>query len=85
MTITSGNFDSLANYLKDQGLSTKDIKELEDAVQKDPAPSGKGHFGSKISSWIGKMVGKAADGSWNIGIAAAGNLLSTAIEKFYGL
>jgi len=85
MTITSGNFDSLAKYLNNQGVSTQDIKDLEEAIQKDPTPSDKGQFGNKVSKWIGKMVGKAADGSWKIGIAAAGNLLATAIGKYYGL
>jgi hypothetical protein len=31
------------------------------------------------------MVRKAADGSWKIGIGAAGSFLAQAIAKYYGL
>lgn len=31
------------------------------------------------------MMGKAANGSWDIGIATAGTLLAQSIASFYGL
>ncbi|MBC3767679.1 hypothetical protein [Neptunicella marina] len=85
MTITPGNFESLANYFKQQDINDEDIGSLQKAISSDPEASEKGTFGPKVSSWIGKMTEKAAEGSWGIGIGAAGNLLATAIAKFYGL
>lgn len=85
MTITPGNFSSLAAHLADHGVSTDDLHELENAVRHDPQPSDKAKLGDRVSIWIGKMIGKAAQGGWNISLGAAGNLLASAIAKFYGL
>ena len=85
MTITPGNFDSLANYFRQQDVEEEDIKSLEMAITHDPEAKKAGAFGPKVSGWIGKMTSKAADGSWAISVGAAGSLLATAIEKFYGL
>lgn len=85
MTIIPGNFDSLAAYLSGHGVSTDDLHELEDAIRHDPQPNDKAKFGDKVSGWVGKMVTKAAQGGWNIGLGAAGDLLASAISKFYGL
>jgi len=31
------------------------------------------------------MIGKALDGTWQIGIDAAGTLLAEAIQRYYGI
>lgn len=85
MTVTPGNFGSLASYLASHGVSADDLRDLEDAVRQDPQPNDKTKLGDKVSAWIGKMVGKAAQGGWNISLGAAGNLLAAAVAKFYGL
>jgi uncharacterized membrane protein YeaQ/YmgE (transglycosylase-associated protein family) len=82
--ITSGNFESLAKYLTSKGISFEDIKELEQAVSQDPEQPVKGKFGDNVSKWMGRMVTKAAEGSWDISVSLAANLLSTALVKFYG-
>lgn len=85
ITVQSGNFGSLAYYLQQQGVSHAAIAELEQAVRDDPEPKSAKAFGSKVSAWIGKMVGLAASGGWEVSVATAGNLLAAAISKFYGL
>jgi hypothetical protein len=60
-----------------------DICELREALDAEPKSNG-GGFGPEVSAWIGKMMIKAADGSWQITTGAAGNLLSAALAKFYG-
>lgn len=86
MTVTPGNFESLADYLRRQKVEDADIKELEDAVRQDSNKPPVGNdFGPAVSSWIAKMVSKAADGGWAVGVASAGNILGSAISKFYGL
>lgn len=85
MTITPGSFDSLSEYLKTHKVTDEDLKQLENAIRLDPEPTSRSKTGKKVSEWIGKMVQKAANGSWNIGVGAAGNLLASAISKFYGI
>lgn len=79
------NFSTLAQVLAESGVSSDDIAELKDAVESDPTPPTAESFGPKVSSWVGRMLGKAAQGAWKIGVGAAGNLLAQAIAKYYGL
>ena len=85
MTVHKGDFSSLRRYLNSLGLENADVDELEQAIRSDPAPTQPGNFGQRVSQWIGKMVGKAAAGMWNVAIGAAGNLLALAISSYYGL
>lgn len=85
MSIRASDFSSLSRYLAERGVSEQDIAELEGAVKVDPEPKSAEQLGPKVSEWIGKMISRAASGSWQIGAAAAASLLSAAIAKFYGL
>lgn len=85
INISKGDVDALCSVLAKSGVSEIDLHGLRDAVKSDPEPSSKQSFGKKVSGWIAKMVGKAASGSWDIGVGAAGNLLAEAISKYYGL
>lgn len=85
MKIETHNFDSLKSFLLSEGLSDTDLSELKHAIQHDPAPDTKGKFGDKVSAWMGRMLTKAANGSWQVSAAAAGNLLAQAIGAYYGL
>jgi hypothetical protein len=75
----------LERALTEKGVGSADLSELKKALEADPSPSTPQSFGPKVSSWIGKMVAKAAQGSWDIGVNAAGSLLAQAIAKYYGL
>lgn len=83
--IGTNDFSALERVLVENGVASADISELRKALDSDPAPSGPENFGPKVSSWIGKMFEKAAQGGWKIGIGAASNLLAQAIAKYYGL
>lgn len=85
LTIQKNNLDSLRDYLSSLKIEKPDIDELEKALQSDPPPSNGNKFGEKVSSWIGKMMGKAASGSWDISVAIAGQLLAEAISSYYGI
>ncbi len=85
MSIQTNDFDSLRQFLSSNGVEDGDISELQTAIQSDPRPTEANGFGDKVSNWIGNMMTKAASGSWQVGIGAAGGLLSSAISKFYGL
>lgn len=84
-TVSHNDFASLEKALHDNGVLDKDVKELRAAVTDDECPHKDRGFGPRVSSWIANMMKKAADGSWGIGLQAAGNLLEKAISKYYGL
>lgn len=85
MNIKGMDFDSLAKYLAENKVPFSDILDLKDAIDLDPTPTEQNKLGSHVSNWIGSMVGKAASGGWDIGVATAGILLAESIAKFYGL
>ena len=79
------DFDSLAKYLAANNIAFSDIQTLKEAIQHDPIPTESNKLGENVSVWIATMMGKAANGSWDIGIATAGTLLAQSIASFYGL
>lgn len=76
---------ALERVLRDNGVAESELVELRDAIETEPEAKPNQGFGPRVSSWIGKMLGKAADGSWKIGTGAAGGLLAQVIAKYYGL
>lgn len=83
--IGSKDFPSLERVLQENGLQKENIKELQVALEAEPEPLSEERFGPKVSAWIARMMGKAAEGTWDISLGAAGNLLAQAIAKYYGL
>lgn len=84
MTVSKGDVESLSKFLTNHGVQKQDVKLLTTAIESDSAPKKKGVFGRKVSSWIAKMVEKAASGAWDVSVSAAGSLLASAIGKYYG-
>lgn len=84
ITINKGNKDELSDFLQKNGISAEDTSELVEIIDTEEPNPEKKTFGAKVNGWIGKMVNKALDGSWNVGIGAAGGLLAEAIGKYYG-
>ncbi len=85
MNFGASDLNGLQEYLRSKGVDNADLEALKAAVETDPKPTQSGKFGACVSAWVGSMLGKAASGAWNIGIAAAGNLLSNAVSRYYGL
>ena len=85
MSVRKGDFTSLRAYLSEHGVDAEDIDDLERAIHADPEPTSSESFGERVSAWVGKMVSKAATGAWQVGVGAAGGLLSKALGAYYGL
>ena len=81
----SNDFESVRRALQNKGVSEQDIAQLEKALAADKPPQSPDQFGPKVSSWIAGMMKKAAEGTWSVGIATAGNLLAKVISDYYGL
>lgn len=84
MTVTQNDFQSLRDYMIGSGLTSDEVEELETAIDSDPTPETPDQIGTNVTNWIGKMVMKAASGTWQITAGAAGGLLTNAISAFYG-
>lgn len=83
--IEQGDFDSLREALVANHVAQEDIDDLQKALADEGAVPEPGRYGPRVSAWIAKMMQKAADGSWQIGVGAAGTLVAQLIAKFYGL
>lgn len=79
------NVDDVRRVLTEKQVSNEDISELELALSTDPIPSDTKSFGPKTKTWMSKMLGKSIDGTWNVGIEVAGNLISSVIGAYYGI
>lgn len=84
ININKGNKEELEKHLKEIGISEADTAELIEIIDEEEPNKEKKTFGKRVNEWTTKMLGKALDGSWNVGIGAAGSLLAEAIGKYYG-
>jgi len=84
--ITENDFESLKKFLQLQGIEKEDIDTLKIAIDDDgPIASKNDSYGSAVSGWFSKMISKAADSSWGVGVAVASSTLTSAFKKYYGL
>lgn len=82
--VKKGNFEELAQKLKDNHVTQQDIEELKSILESDSPNKKKRIFGDKTNGWISKMISKSLDGTWQIGVGATGGLLVEVIKTFYG-
>ena len=83
--VAKNDQSSLRRFLESHEVTEKDICELVNALKEDVEPDQQGKLGKRTSEWIGKMVGKAVSGTWNVSSSAAADLLKQAILSYYGL
>jgi hypothetical protein len=82
--VSKGNFEELKNLLANNNVSEVDINELQSILDKEQPDTETEIFGTETNGWISKMVNKCLDGSWAIGIGAAGKLLADGIKAYHG-
>lgn len=82
--ITKGDLSSLEKKLQENGVSDLDISDLKDIIDTDEKDDMNQRFGNQVKNWISNMISKSMDGAWNVGIGAAGALLSEVIKNYYG-
>lgn len=78
------NFKELENYFTENKIEAENITELSEIIDTDNPNNETKEFGNKVKSWISKMITKSMDGSWTIGLSAAGKVLADGISKYYG-
>ena len=85
ISINKGDKNGLMQKLSEHSVSKTDYDELIEIIDTEIPDKKTGNLGNKVNGWIQKMIGKALDGSWQIGIGTAGNLLYELIQSYYGL
>lgn len=83
-TVNKGDQNLLRKDLESHNVDHEDIDQLLKIIDTE-VPVSKDSFGDKVNKWIYTMMGKAMDGSWKVGIGAAGGLLARAIANYYGI
>jgi hypothetical protein len=85
VTVQEGDFSSLRDLLCKLDVPAEEISTLENSIKDDAKDAGPGKLGPKTSSWVGRMVQKAAEGTLKIGTSAAASVIGKAIAKYLGL
>lgn len=83
--IIKGDFNSLASNLKSHGIDDADIQELKTIIDITPLPQSPSDYSPDLKSWIAKMISKSIDGSWQLAVGAAGSILATGIQQYFGI
>lgn len=82
--IKKGDKESLRKYLENSKVNTDDINELIEVIDENPSATSN-QYNDRVKLWINKMIAKAVDGSWQVGIGAAGTLIAEAFKSYYGM
>lgn len=80
--IKKGDKEALSSHLKGIGLESEDVDELLTIVENESLDDS-GNFGEKTNEWIIRMLAKSLDGSWGVGVNAAGTLLADSIKAYF--
>jgi hypothetical protein len=81
VNVTTGDFASLAAFLRSQKVSEKEIKRLKEAVTAEPPEKHRKKFGPRVLAWIGEQTAKLA---LDVPPALAAELIVRALLAFYG-
>jgi hypothetical protein len=85
ITNLKGKTDEVVTLLKEHGVKEDDISEIIEIFTNESPDYENKTPGKRATEWMKKMLGKSLDGSWDIAVGAAGDLLSNLISNFYGL
>ena len=80
-----GDFESLSSKFKSYGIDETDIQELRSIIDITPEPQSSSEYSEELKSWIKKMMVKSIDGSWQVAIGAAGSILGSGIQNYFGI
>lgn len=85
LTVQKNDFESLEQYLKNNGVEKDDILDLKNIIDVTPLPQSPNEYSPNLKAWIAKMVTKSIDGTWQVAVGAAGSLLATGLQQYFGI
>jgi len=83
VNVGAGDWDTLRRYLQSLGLQDADLAGLQ--ADLDTARAAGTGMDGKPSSWVGKLIGKAASGVAGVGVEVAAGGIAKAIAAYLGL
>ncbi|MBU3845673.1 MAG: hypothetical protein H9855_01605 [Candidatus Acinetobacter avistercoris] len=85
LTVQKNDFESLERYLKCNGIESDDILDLKTIIDVSPLPQSQSEYSPDLKNWMTKMIGKSIDGTWQVTVGAAGSLLATGLQQYFGI
>ncbi len=83
LKVSIGDINVLKEELTKNKVPADDIEEIVNIIKEEKPINNM--LGPNSKSWIRKMLDKSMEGSWEIGLATAGGILTEILKKFYGL
>lgn len=80
-----GDFNYLASNLRSHGVEDADIQVLQTIIDVTPLPQSPSEYSPDLKGWMSKMIGKSIDGTWQVAVGAAGSLLATGLQQYFGI
>ncbi|OTG73951.1 hypothetical protein B9T23_13150 [Acinetobacter terrae] len=84
VNVIKGDFNYLASSLRSHGVEESDIKALQTIIDVTPIPQTPSEYSSDLKNWIKNMIGKSIEGTWQVTVGAAGSILATGIQNYFG-
>lgn len=84
LKVFKGSFETLSTYFQQNKVSLIELAELEHVLKQDTPDVSNRTFGNGVKQWIQKMLTKAVETTWAVGIEAAGGILAEGLNKYYG-
>ena len=73
----------LLDHFRALGIDSDSVNELETVLHED-GERRRGKLGEGIKLWMGKVLAKTFDRTWDVGTDKAAILLQEALSRFYG-
>jgi hypothetical protein len=85
LSITSNDAASVVRALEGAGITADDAQTISKIFASEGPESREEPFGKNAKAWIAENIGKAANGTWKVGLSIATQVLTEAALKYYGL
>lgn len=85
ITIEKGNKEQSNQKLKELGIDSSDIEELNTIVDEEVPDNEKKQLGHKAIDWISKVSGKALKGIGSIAKEVSSSVLAHIIMQYFGI
>lgn len=85
LTIAQGDTEAMIGELVKAGIPQDAATEFAEIVAGEEPGSAEAPFGERTRAWLARNIGKAADGTWKIGMTVATKVLEEAAMQYSGL
>jgi len=82
---SSGDRGALLAALREYGVAEDDIQDLELVLDDVPVHQGGSTLPAEVQPWIGRMLAKASDGSWQVGVGVAATIIAQLLAAYFGI